>query len=123
MRFSIAIRLPSDSYDLYANASAFIMPSLMEGFGLPPLEAMAQNCLVIASSIPAIKEVCVDAAIYFDPYDISDIADKIRFAFSAQSKNEFIEKGKERIKSFSWEKMGRETLKVYESSIGLRQNK
>ena len=113
----------SDLSNLYSNAMAFVMPSLMEGFGLPPIEAMAHNCFVIASNIPAISEVCEDAAIYFDPYKISDIADKIGFAFSDVSKTKYIEKGRERIKDFSWVKMARETLDIYESSVSLRQNK
>ena len=106
---------------LYSYASAFAMPSLMEGFGLPPLEAMANDCFVIASNIPAIKEICDGGAVYFDPYDISDIMDKIQFAFSDKSKKDFIDEGKKRIKDFSWSKMARETLNLYESSNSLRQ--
>jgi len=50
---------------LYRNAVALINPSLMEGFGLPCLEAMANKCLVLVSEIPAFEEICADAAIYF----------------------------------------------------------
>jgi glycosyltransferase involved in cell wall biosynthesis len=105
---------------LYVNAKAFVMPSLMEGFGLPPLEAMANGCFVIASNIPSIKEICKEAAIYFDPYDISDITDKIQFAFSANDKSKYIQKGRKRVEDFSWAKMAKETLKVYEDSFSLR---
>ena len=52
---------------LYQNAVATVCPAFMEGFGLPALEAMANKCLVIASDIPALHEVCEDSAIYFDP--------------------------------------------------------
>lgn len=109
-----------DLQSLYANANAFVIPSLMEGFGLPPLEAMKNSCFVIASDIPSIREVCLDSAVYFNPYDISDIADKIELAFGSFDKTKFIEKGKLRVKDFSWEKMAQETLRVYESCASLR---
>ena len=105
-----------DLGSLYANAKAFVMPSFMEGFGLPPLEAMKNSCFVIASDIPSIREVCADAALYFNPYDISDISDKIKFAFSDSDKRDFIKRGLERVKKFSWIEMAKKTLKVYESS-------
>ncbi|MEK7517406.1 MAG: glycosyltransferase family 1 protein [Patescibacteria group bacterium] len=102
---------------LYKNALALIMPSLMEGFGLPTLEAMANKCLVLASDIPSLKEICGNAAIYFDPYDIEDIAQKIKdvclndiYHLSGRK-----ERGLERAKEFSWAKMAKETLKIYES--------
>jgi glycosyltransferase involved in cell wall biosynthesis len=56
------------------NADAMIFPSLYEGFGLPPLEAMACGCPVLASAIPPIKEVCCDNVQYFNPYDVRNIA-------------------------------------------------
>lgn len=108
---------------LYAFANAYVMPSLMEGFGLPPLEAMANNCLVLASDIPSLKEICADGAVYFDPYKTSDITDKITFAFSQEDKSSYIKKGKERVRGFSWDKMARETLNLYESSFSIRQSK
>lgn len=63
---------------LYENALCFIYPSWYEGFGLPPLEAMACGCPVIVSDIPALKEVCADAALYCSPEDPRDIAEKIQ---------------------------------------------
>ncbi len=106
-----------DLTDLYKNALALVVPSLMEGFGLPAMEAMANKCLVLASDIPSLKEVCADAAIYFDPYNPKDIVEKMKEVcfndlnhFSQKTK-----KGLERVKLFSWEKMARETLKVYNS--------
>jgi glycosyltransferase involved in cell wall biosynthesis len=103
---------------LYSNASAFIMPSLMEGFGLPALEAMANNCLVLASNIPALQEICGDAAIYFDPYNIDDMAKKMKGVCSGDNKIKK-EMGLKRAKLFSWEKMTKETLKIYESCVSL----
>jgi glycosyltransferase involved in cell wall biosynthesis len=102
--------------NLYRNALALIMPSLMEGFGLPALEAMANNCLVLASKIPALQEVCEDAAIYFDPHNINDIAEKMKDAASCDN-NERRKKGLDRSKFFSWEKMAKETLKVYSNAF------
>lgn len=59
---------------LYRNATALVFPSLYEGFGIPPLEAMSQGCAVLAADIPVVREVCRDAALYFDPYDVASIA-------------------------------------------------
>lgn len=58
---------------LYANAAAFIFPSLYEGFGVPPLEAMAFGCPVIASTADAVREICGDAATYFDPFSADEL--------------------------------------------------
>lgn len=103
---------------LYRNALALILPSLMEGFGLPALEAMANKCLVLASKIPALQEVCKDAAIYFDPYNVTDVVKKMKEVLLNDS-NHFtgeIKRGLDRVKLFSWEKMAKETLKVYENA-------
>lgn len=108
-------------YELYSNALAFISPSLMEGFGLPALEAMYARCLVLVSDIPSFREVCQDAAIYFDPNKEKDIAAKMTaaLALSNKSKMQFILNGQNRVKHFSWKKMGEKTIKIYESSVGL----
>lgn len=104
----------------YSQASATIVPSLMEGFGLPALEAMKNNCLVICSDIPSLVEVCEGAAIYFDPNDTSSIKEAIEKSFEAKYKNK-IEEGKKRVALFSWKNMAKQTLDIYESSTGLRQ--
>lgn len=105
--------------NLYQNALALILPSLMEGFGLPALEAMANNCLVLASNIPALKEICADAAIYFNPLSVDELVDKLNMVTSHTTEYGGLEnlkkKGAERIKLFSWEKMAKETLKIYSS--------
>jgi glycosyltransferase involved in cell wall biosynthesis len=102
---------------LYKNARALVMPSLMEGFGLPALEAMANKCLVLASDIPSLREICLDTAIFFDPHDINDIAKKMEEASinSGSFYDNRKEKGLKRARNFSWEKMVKETLKIYES--------
>ncbi|MCL4352862.1 glycosyltransferase family 4 protein, partial [Patescibacteria group bacterium] len=108
---------------LYKNAIAAIVPSLMEGFGLPALEAMASGCLVLASDTPSLKEICKDAAIYFDPYDVNDLREKMRKVYlnDIYHLSEKKEKGLERAKAFSWRKMAEETLEVYNTlKRGLR---
>jgi len=102
---------------LYKNAIAVVVPSLMEGFGLPALEAMANKCLVLASSIPSLKEVCREDAIYFDPYNGNDIAEKMKMAYLGEFDREIIERGFEHSKEFSFRKMAKETLKIYEESV------
>ncbi len=104
---------------LYKNALALIMPSLMEGFGLPALEAMRNKCLVLAADIPSLKETCGDAAIYFDPYDIKDIARKMTDVYlnNIYYLSKKIGKGLKRVKLFSWEKMAKETLNVYNEAL------
>lgn len=102
---------------LYRSADALILPSLMEGFGLPVVEAMANKCLVLASDIPSLREICNNAAFYFDPYNVKDISEKILFVISNKkhdSLEEKIKTGFERSKKFSWEKMAKETLRVYQ---------
>lgn len=106
---------------LYQNAIALVLPSLMEGFGLPALEAMACGSLVLASDIPALKEVCGEVAIYFKPEKIEEIIDALYKAMnvSAKSKYQRRELAKERAKLFSWQKMAEQTLRVYESCFSL----
>jgi glycosyltransferase involved in cell wall biosynthesis len=111
--------------DLYKNALALIVPSYMEGFGLPALEAISNKCLVIASHIPAIYEICKDDAIYFDPFNTHDMTEKISEVYKS-GKEKFktkIENAYKRSQKFSWKKTAIETLKIYESSLGLRQSK
>ncbi|MBI5122412.1 glycosyltransferase family 4 protein [Candidatus Roizmanbacteria bacterium] len=106
-------------FELYKNANMFISASLMEGFGLPPLEAMSASCPVLLSDIPSFREVCKDAAFYFDPYSINSIKQQMELVYNLgqKAREEKIKKGLERIKYFSWQKMAEQTLKVYENSV------
>ena len=102
----------------YGAATAFIYPSLYEGFGIPPLEAMSFDCPVICSNLSSIPEVVGDAAEMFDPYDIKSIQSSIeRVVQDEELKKELIRNGKERIKQFSWERCAQETLEVYSKVI------
>ncbi len=106
-------------FDLYKNANALVSASLMEGFGLPVLEAMSQKCLVICSDIPSFREVAKEMAIYFNPQNTDEIYGALKKADLKQYDTKMIEKAYNRSLEFSWKKAARETLKVYESSFSL----
>ncbi|MEW6016256.1 MAG: glycosyltransferase family 1 protein [Candidatus Zixiibacteriota bacterium] len=96
---------------LYANAGVFVYPSFYEGFGLPPLEAMVCGAPAVVSDIPAHREVCGEAALYCNPYEIKDIAEKIeKVLLSGDIREEMIAKGKERAEMFSWKKSAQKLL-------------
>jgi len=105
--------------NLYKHASALIYPSLYEGFGMPPLEAMAQNCPVIASNTSSIPEVVGNAGELFDPLDIDSMRYSIeKVLYSDHLRDKLINLGHKQIKLFSWEKCAIETRKVYQKVIG-----
>jgi glycosyltransferase involved in cell wall biosynthesis len=107
---------------LYKNSVAFLYPSLSEGFGLPGLEAILSGTLPIVSNIPVLKEIYKDNAVYFNPYDFSSIEKAMEDVLSMDTevRAEFIIKGQEFAKGYSWDKMAGETLKVYEDCARLR---
>jgi glycosyltransferase involved in cell wall biosynthesis len=103
---------------IYNLANLFIFPSLYEGFGLPPLEAMASGCPVVVSNVASLPEVCGDAAYYVNPYDVESIADGIyKVVNDKELRENLVQKGLERAKLFSWEKSAREHLKVFEEVL------
>jgi glycosyltransferase involved in cell wall biosynthesis len=98
----------------YRNAIALIYPSLYEGFGLPPLEAMSASCPVLCSNTSSLPEVVGDAAITFDPMDIEAMTDSMeRIAESTALRRDLVQRGHERRKFFSWLRCVKETLNVY----------
>ena len=108
----------SELRTLYEHAFCFIHPSLYEGFGLPPLEAMACGCPVIVSNAASLPEICGDAALYCDPYDHQDIASKIKqLTEDRELRQDLIQKGKIRSQLFTWEKCARETYKIIAKSV------
>lgn len=103
---------------LYTNATLFVYPSIYEGFGIPPLEAMACGCPVIASNASTLPEVCGDAAIYVDPMNIHIIKETIMQVLNdADLQRDQIAKGLEHAKKFSWEKSAQEHLDVFEKVL------
>jgi len=104
-----------DISTLYSGADFFVFPSLYEGFGLPILEAMRCGTPVIASQVASLPEVAGDAALYVDPYDPGDIAEKmLTLAFDPSLQKQLREKGFRQASGFSWEETARKTLEVYE---------
>ena len=96
----------------------FILPTLLESFGLTYLEAMQNNCPIITSDLEFARYVCGDAALYFDPKSPSSILDMIiKLKDDQKLRMRLVENGQKRIKSFfkSWDDVAREYLKVIES--------
>ncbi len=106
---------------LYKNALCFILPSLYEGFGLPILEAMRNDCPVITSNISSLPEAGGDAALYVDPNSSEDIAKTLTRVISDEKlRKSMIEKGKTQVKKFSWNKTASETLEGLEEVVHAR---
>lgn len=101
---------------LYQNASLYVFPSFIEGFGLPPLEAMSYGLPVVTSKTSCLPEILGEAAKYFDPKNDEDIANVILKVLNDDIlKDEMKRLGLEQVKKYSWEKCARETLKIYDS--------
>lgn len=104
----------TDLVKLMRAADVFVFPSLEEGFGLPPLEAMACGVPVVASNVSSLPEVLGDAALLVNPYNVQDLADALeRVLIDAKLRRELVEKGLKRAASYSWEDTARQTLQVY----------
>jgi glycosyltransferase involved in cell wall biosynthesis len=102
----------------YRGAVAFIYPSIYEGFGLPPLEAMAQGCPVISSNTSSMPEVIGNAAEFFDPLDVESMADSLRkVLYDPSYAADLVQRGHRRLKDFSWQRCARETLDVYRTLV------
>lgn len=103
----------------YRLARAFAFPSLCEGFGLPPLEAMANETPVVTSNVSSLPEVAGDAALLVDPYDVASIADGIRRAVTDEPLRQMlIARGRERARQFSWRQAAVDTLAAYRQVLG-----
>jgi glycosyltransferase involved in cell wall biosynthesis len=99
----------------YKHAKCFVLPSLYEGFGLPVLEAMQYGCPVITSNTSSLPEAGGDAALYVDPNNVNDIAEKIEHVLEDEKlRGEMIKKGYEQVKKFSWKKAAKQTLETLE---------
>lgn len=96
---------------LYERATAFVFPSNYEGFGLPPLEAMACGCPVIVSKIASLSEICGDAALYIDPDRPEELKEKIMCITKIPSRQEQKEKGIHQAQKYKWSSTAKETWK------------
>lgn len=100
--------------NMYRKALLLVYPSLYEGFGFPPLEAMACGCPVLVSNKGSLPEVCDKYAIYVNPYDINDIFEKLKFALEYPNILEELSKqAVNYVRKFSWEKSAQEHLKLF----------
>jgi glycosyltransferase involved in cell wall biosynthesis len=111
------------SYDellsLVGHADALIMPSLYEGFGLPPIEAMAAGVPVAVSCSASLPEVCGEAALYFDPFNVDDIANKlIQIASDEGLRGQLREKGLMRSKIFTWKACSTMIAEALRANLG-----
>jgi glycosyltransferase involved in cell wall biosynthesis len=99
---------------LYANAACFVFPSLYEGFGLPPLEAMRFGCPVISSNVSSLPEICGNAALYVDPHEPTQIAEAIAKLLADQElQTQLITSGYKRVEFFSMERYAERLLLAY----------
>lgn len=102
----------------YKKAVCFVFPTLHEGFGIPPLDAMKLGLPVVCSDIPVLHEIYANAALFFNPYDNKDMIDKIvRIASDHLLRTRLISEGQKQAKKYSWEKMAKETLEIYEKVV------
>ena len=102
---------------LYNFASAFVYPSLSEGFGLPLLEAMACGTPVLASDIPVFREVAGDAALYFNPADAEALVAALDRCQDPETRDEYVERGLRRVPHYSWDATAAGTYHVYQKAL------
>ena len=103
---------------LFQNAQAYVVASLSEGFHIPGLEAMYEGCPVISSNATCLPEVLGNAALYFDPTNVEDLAKKIELLLGdAKLRDALITKGNKRVKQFSWRRMSQQTKDVYDQLL------
>ena len=99
---------------LYARATALVFPSLYEGFGLPPLQALAAGLPVVASDIPVLREVLSDCAFFAHPSDPASFADRVRAVASADADvRDVVERGRAHARRFSWAGVAERTVNLY----------
>lgn len=109
---------PHELERYYSDSAALVYPSIYEGFGLPPLEAMAYGCPVISSNAGSMPEVLGDAASYFDPMSADSISSAIEsVVYSPDTSRELSKRGLKQVSNYSWEKCALQTKLLYESLI------
>lgn len=105
-------------WKVLTGADLLAFPSLYEGFGLPLLEAMSRGVPVVCSNRASLPEVAGDAAVFFDPHSVPDMAEKLgRVALDAELRAELVRRGYTNAARFSWEATARKTLEVYREAV------
>lgn len=108
----------NDLKNLYTHAEALLFPSLYEGFGFPPLEAMATQTPVLTSNCTSLPEICQDAALYVNPKSEDEIELGMkRMATDASLKADLIQKGKENVQKYSWDDCAQQTSKIIKDLV------
>ena len=103
---------------LYTHAKLLIFASLYEGFGIPPLEAMACGCPCLVSNTSSLPEVCGDAALYCDPYDVADITARMKSLLNDEGlRRQYIARGRERVRKFSWDESAKKLVGIINSLL------
>ena len=109
---------PHELERYYSDSAALVYPSIYEGFGLPPLEAMSYGCPVISSNAGSMPEVLGDAASYFDPMSTDSISSAIEsVVYSTNASRDLAHRGLRQVSNYSWEKCALQTKLLYESLI------
>lgn len=109
-----------DLETFFQHAAVYVFPSKYEGFGLPPLEAMAEDCPVASSKESCLPEILGEAAVYFDPYDEASMAKTITDIFeNPDLRNRLIEKGRKQVTLYDWKEAARQTLALYEEILNM----
>lgn len=103
---------------MYQNALIYVFPSFYEGFGLPPLEAMAQGCPVVSSNKTSMPEILGDAVVYFNPENEDEMLDKIKSYINNEDLRQILKKkGFEQAKKYSWQNCAKKTLEIYKNEL------
>ena len=116
--FSLGFVQDADLPGLYRAAQVFIYPSLHEGFGFPPLEAMACGCPVISSASGSLREVIGEAALVIDPEDVGSMAEALCSWNLGRTPEDWVQRGLQQAAKFGWARTASETVQVYESLAG-----
>ena len=103
---------------MYQHCQAYVFPSLSEGFGLPGLEAMQHGAPVVSSNLTCLPEIYGESAYYFNPLNVVEMADAINEVLNNKTlRDQLIKNGSKRVSDFSWQKMAKQTLAIYEEAL------
>ena len=120
---SNCVEIASAILSLISAAAAFVFPSLYEGFGLPPLEAMASGTPVVTSNISSLPEVVGNAAVLVNPDNVFEIAKGIRETLTDLAlRATLVQRGYQQAARYSWESTARQVLDVYHEAAGGLRN-